>query len=41
MAQRDNPVPQGRIRRTMPLAGFAARAAGGRASRRTSGEIGQ
>lgn len=30
MAQRDKPVPQGRIRRTMPLAGFAARAAGGR-----------
>lgn len=26
----DNPVPQGRIRRTMPLAGFTARAAGGR-----------
>ena len=24
------PVPQGRIRRTMPLAGFTARAAGGR-----------
>jgi predicted unusual protein kinase regulating ubiquinone biosynthesis (AarF/ABC1/UbiB family) len=30
MAQHDKPVPQGRIRRTMPLAGFAARAAGGR-----------
>ncbi|GAB1814366.1 ABC1 kinase family protein [Mycobacterium sp. MUNTM1] len=30
MAERDQPVPQGRIRRTMPLAGFAARAAGGR-----------
>lgn len=30
MANSDNPVPQGRIRRTMPLAGFAARAAGGR-----------
>jgi predicted unusual protein kinase regulating ubiquinone biosynthesis (AarF/ABC1/UbiB family) len=30
MAQQDKPVPQGRIRRTMPLAGFAARAAGGR-----------
>ena len=30
MAQHDEPVPQGRIRRTMPLAGFAARAAGGR-----------
>jgi predicted unusual protein kinase regulating ubiquinone biosynthesis (AarF/ABC1/UbiB family) len=26
----DNPVPQGRVRRTMPLAGFTARAAGGR-----------
>jgi predicted unusual protein kinase regulating ubiquinone biosynthesis (AarF/ABC1/UbiB family) len=30
MAQHDEPVPQGRLRRTMPLAGFAARAAGGR-----------
>ena len=30
MAQHDRPVPRGRIRRTMPLAGFAARAAGGR-----------
>lgn len=30
MAQRDQPVPHGRIRRTVPLAGFAARAAGGR-----------
>ena len=30
MPQHDKPVPQGRIRRTMPLAGFAARAAGGR-----------
>jgi predicted unusual protein kinase regulating ubiquinone biosynthesis (AarF/ABC1/UbiB family) len=30
MARRDNPVPQGRVRRTMPLAGFTARAAGGR-----------
>ncbi|MEE6140748.1 AarF/ABC1/UbiB kinase family protein [Mycobacterium sp. 050128] len=30
MAHNDHPVPQGRIRRTMPLAGFAARAAGGR-----------
>jgi predicted unusual protein kinase regulating ubiquinone biosynthesis (AarF/ABC1/UbiB family) len=27
---RDNSVPRGRIRRTMPLAGFTARAAGGR-----------
>jgi predicted unusual protein kinase regulating ubiquinone biosynthesis (AarF/ABC1/UbiB family) len=26
----DNPVPKGRVRRTMPLAGFTARAAGGR-----------
>ena len=30
MNTHDEPVPQGRIRRTMPLAGFAARAAGGR-----------
>ncbi|WP_420845779.1 AarF/UbiB family protein, partial [Mycobacterium timonense] len=30
MTQRDKPVPRGRIRRTMPLAGFAARATGGR-----------
>lgn len=30
MAQHDKAVPQGRVRRTMPLAGFAARAAGGR-----------
>jgi predicted unusual protein kinase regulating ubiquinone biosynthesis (AarF/ABC1/UbiB family) len=30
MAQDDKPVPQGRVRRTMPLAGFAARATGGR-----------
>lgn len=29
MADRDA-VPRGRIRRTMPLAGFTARAAGGR-----------
>lgn len=28
--RRGEPVPQGRIRRTMPLAGFTARAAGGR-----------
>lgn len=27
---RDEPVPQGRVRRTIPLAGFTARAAGGR-----------
>jgi predicted unusual protein kinase regulating ubiquinone biosynthesis (AarF/ABC1/UbiB family) len=30
MSQSDNVVPRGRIRRTMPLAGFTARAAGGR-----------
>ena len=30
MAGREDPVPRGRIRRTMPLAGFTARAAGGR-----------
>lgn len=30
MAQHDKPVPHGRVRRTMPLAGFAMRAAGGR-----------
>ena len=30
MAGSEDPVPQGRIRRTMPLAGFTARAAGGR-----------
>lgn len=30
MAGEDHPVPGGRIRRTMPLAGFTARAAGGR-----------
>ena len=30
MPQRDDSVPRGRIRRTMPLAGFTARAAGGR-----------
>lgn len=30
MPNQDNPVPRGRIRRTMPLAGFTARAAGGR-----------
>jgi predicted unusual protein kinase regulating ubiquinone biosynthesis (AarF/ABC1/UbiB family) len=30
MTNRDNSVPRGRIRRTMPLAGFTARAAGGR-----------
>jgi predicted unusual protein kinase regulating ubiquinone biosynthesis (AarF/ABC1/UbiB family) len=30
MADSEDPVPRGRIRRTMPLAGFTARAAGGR-----------
>lgn len=30
MAQHDKPVTHGRVRRTMPLAGFAMRAAGGR-----------
>lgn len=30
MASRENTLPQGRVRRTMPLAGFTARAAGGR-----------
>jgi predicted unusual protein kinase regulating ubiquinone biosynthesis (AarF/ABC1/UbiB family) len=30
MPSREDPLPQGRVRRTMPLAGFTARAAGGR-----------
>lgn len=30
MPRRDPPLPRGRLRRTMPLAGFTARAAGGR-----------
>src|SRR5690349_12651623 len=30
MSDQGTPVPRGRIRRTMPLAGFTARAAGGR-----------
>ncbi|MEZ0053691.1 putative unusual protein kinase regulating ubiquinone biosynthesis (AarF/ABC1/UbiB family) [Mycobacterium sp. MAA66] len=30
MPHHDTPVPKGRLRRTMPLAGFTARAAGGR-----------
>src|SRR3954454_8864738 len=30
MPHHDKPVAQGRVRRTMPLAGFTARAAGGR-----------
>lgn len=39
----ENPVPRGRIRRTMPLAGFTARAAGGRmvaALREKAGDAG-
>ena len=30
MPHHDNPIPRGRLKRTMPLAGFTARAAGGR-----------
>jgi len=30
MPSKESPLPQGRVRRTMPLAGFTARAAGGR-----------
>jgi predicted unusual protein kinase regulating ubiquinone biosynthesis (AarF/ABC1/UbiB family) len=43
MADSDRSVPQGRIRRTMPLAGFTARAAGGRmvaALREKAGDAG-
>lgn len=43
MAGGENPVPRGRIRRTMPLAGFTARAAGGRmvaALRERTGDTG-
>ncbi|MGH3563273.1 MAG: ABC1 kinase family protein, partial [Mycobacterium sp.] len=43
MAVNDNPVPRGRIRRSMPLAGFTARAAGGRmvaALREKTGDAG-
>ena len=43
MAANDRPVPRGRIRRTMPVAGFTARAAGGRmvaALREKAGNIG-
>ncbi len=43
MADSDRSVPQGRIRRTMPLAGFTARAAGGRmvaALREKTGDAG-
>src|SRR5271167_4244367 len=39
----DNHMPQGRIRRTMPLAGFTARASGGRlvaGLREKSGDVG-
>jgi predicted unusual protein kinase regulating ubiquinone biosynthesis (AarF/ABC1/UbiB family) len=41
MPHQDSPLPQGRIRRTMPLVGFTARAAGGRlvaGLRRRAGE---
>src|SRR5271168_1737519 len=40
---RDDAVPRGRVRRTMPLAGFTARAAGGRlvaGLREKSGDVG-
>ena len=30
MTETGAPVPRGRVRRTMPMAGFTARAAGGR-----------
>lgn len=43
MATNDRPVPRGRIRRTMPVAGFTARAAGGRmvaALREKAGDAG-
>jgi hypothetical protein len=43
MPRRDNPVPRGRIRRTMPLAEFTARAASGRmvaTLRETTGDAG-
>ncbi|BBC69117.1 hypothetical protein MMRN_p0860 (plasmid) [Mycobacterium marinum] len=43
MAGEEKPLPQGRVRRTMPLAGFTARAAGGRmvaALREKSGDAG-
>jgi predicted unusual protein kinase regulating ubiquinone biosynthesis (AarF/ABC1/UbiB family) len=43
MADTDRPVPRGRIRRTMPVAGFTARAAGGRmlaAMREKAGDAG-
>lgn len=43
MTANDRPVPRGRIRRTMPVAGFTARAAGGRmvaALREKAGDTG-
>ncbi len=43
MADVERPVPRGRVRRTMPLAGFTARAAGGRmvaALREKAGDTG-
>jgi predicted unusual protein kinase regulating ubiquinone biosynthesis (AarF/ABC1/UbiB family) len=42
MASSNSPVPQGRLRRTMPVAGFTARAAGGRvvaALRKQAGDV--
>ena len=43
MADSEDPIPRGRVRRTMPLAGFTARAAGGRlvaGLREKSGDVG-
>ncbi|HWF29711.1 MAG TPA: AarF/ABC1/UbiB kinase family protein [Mycobacterium sp.] len=43
MADTDRPVPGGRVRRTMPVAGFTARAAGGRmlaGLRERAGDVG-
>lgn len=43
MADSDRPVPRGRVRRTLPVAGFTARAAGGRvvaALREKAGDAG-
>ena len=43
MVEGGRPVPRGRIRRTMPLAGFTARAAGGRVVaglRERAGDVG-
>lgn len=42
MASSNSPIPQGRLRRTMPVAGFTARAAGGRvvaALRKQAGDV--